>query len=319
MNKPQRDMAALPDCWDEWDFISLQEVLAEDTDGDDSAGSDAVIWRNVGRGRHCVCIGPRYSGTYRAASAVHARWAARITPTTWAGRCASATVQVHDMRKVQIISAHLLGRMNCTDGEYHLAARQMASLVRGSRRHSVFLGVDANVHLGFRQHELGLIGGALSSTSSSSFAEMQAASTFASEVSNSGIRLLKTFVECWTSARATCYYSTPSGSFGTRHTWEGHIFGRLSIRSIDYLGSDFLTAKRVLHTFVGHMSVLLRPLFNPSRGIRCIRSGIRRAPSDGPVLRTQHRGMFPRPRMSAELGPCAATRLAETTRWPQTC
>lgn len=67
MKKPQRDIGSMLDCWGteaEWDFVSLQELLGEDIDIDASAENAVVIWRSVGRGGHCVCVGPRLPGTH---------------------------------------------------------------------------------------------------------------------------------------------------------------------------------------------------------------------------------------------------------------
>lgn len=138
------------------------------------------------------------------------------------------------MRRVHIVSSHLPSRMICTDDGFDLEVRQMTPLVRGARRHNIFLAVDANVHLGARQQEPALIGSgafattyrSFTSTTSSASSESSAASTFSNDISGMNIKLLNTFAYFWNAFLPTSTTASSSGTPSARPTWTGHAYGR---------------------------------------------------------------------------------------------
>lgn len=94
-----------------------------------------------------------------------------------------------------MISSHLPPCINCSDDvlEYHM--RDLSSLLRGARCHSLMLGIDANVQLLRRHQEVGLIGQATCHTSSSpaSYVHVPATVCSVSEMSSFNAKFSKLF------------------------------------------------------------------------------------------------------------------------------
>lgn len=237
-----------------WDALSLQEIMKNHTDVGDGSGkemeSPIEIMRHIGKGRHMV-LAPQKAGHMRVAIAVHRRWtdAVRATHCASMGRSISLDLLTKPGAVARIISGHIPSNINCAADEIELHIQDLATLIGGLRRHMIFLGIDANIHIGEGSAATSTSGTALGAAPRSQCRLRMAVTT---EMQGHGMRLHNTFEDWWRmQAAASTAASTSTTSSPSRATWRGCLFGQPAQRPIDYAASDIVTSRRLIAAHFG--------------------------------------------------------------------
>lgn len=231
--------------WDSalrWHAVCFQEILGDD-DKNSSDDDGPRIVRDFSGGRHALVLGPPRRGTgggrvagLRVGIAIHHRRAKHICAATSAQRSVSVLLKTPTMC-LQIVFVHLPSHFNSTPEEYDFHVQERGSLLRGTRRHRILVGVDPNIQTDNSNRDANLVGGAISRTTTPQAAERDSATSLLAQTQAHGLRFMNTSENLHSAE-------------DQRHTWDGPIFGHRSSQTIDYILADGTTAQLLSSSLV---------------------------------------------------------------------
>lgn len=232
-----------------WDAFSFQEIRRTDSVDSDSAPSFTIL-HGVGKGRHSVIVGSRTQGAHAVAVVVHHRWVPHIASDI--------------SRNIEVMFVHMPSLLGHTAGEIHQVIRNFGKLVRGQRRHDIFIGMDANFALTERQATPGVVGQALPHDHTPSLQAQELMTEFIQQGPILRFRAVNTFEKWW-------HQLTVPPPL-TRDTLRRKVFGHEKQAFVDLLSMDSNSAAHIEQTYINNEaafatdhSILLSSVRLPAR------------------------------------------------------
>lgn len=223
-----------------WDAICFQEVLRFEGIGNDKI----LVMKEIGKLSHTVFISGYARGSYSTAIAVHRRWARSVTHMAQSFRLISINIlsrgSTNQHQNIQINSSQIPSLVGRDAEQVVPAVQAWGDALRGSRRHAIFTGMDANME--FRQPLSGSVGGALrhhphqQERQRGGPPEEVRAAMYA-ELEGNKQAALNTFQE-WYNVMERDAEDDPHSAT----TWKGKIFGADHEGTLDYIIMDKHTA-----------------------------------------------------------------------------